>query len=227
MPARPRIVEQIERPAAEGIARLAATGVATVHEAYGRTGLMHDIRPIAPGIAAAGSAVTCLNFAGDNLMIHAALDIAKPGDILVVSVTTPSAHGMFGDLLATSCQAREIAGLVTDAGVRDVATLREMGFPVWSRHISASGAVKAQPGWVNIAVSCGGQVVFPGDAIVADDDGVVVVERADVESVAGLAEGRHDREEASRARLATGVSTLDKAGRREMLNPYIERGADA
>lgn len=227
MPARPRIVEQIERPSAEGIARLGAMGVATVHEAYARTGLMSDISPIAAGIAAAGSAVTCLNFAGDNLMIHAALDVAQPGDILVVSVTSPSSHGMFGDLLATSCQARGIRGLVTDAGVRDVATLREMGFSVWARHISAAGAVKSQPGWVNIPVSCGGQVVFPGDAIVADDDGVVVVERADVDSVVGLAEARHEREEASRVRLAAGVSTLDKGGRRELLSPYIEKGADA
>jgi len=224
MPARPRIVEQIERASAEGIARLGLMGVATVHEAYSRTGLMHGIRPIAEGIAVSGSAVTCLNFAGDNLMIHAALDVAQPGDILVVSVTSPSSHGMFGDLLATSCQAKGVRGLVTDAGVRDVATLREMGFAVWSRHISASGAVKSQPGWVNIPVSCGGQVVYPGDTIVADDDGVVVVERADVDSVAALAEERHAREEASRIRLATGVSTLDKGGRRELLDPYMERG---
>lgn len=223
MPAHPKIVEQIQRAPGDAVDHLARLGVATVHEAYLRTGLMFDINPVTSGSAIAGSAITCLNFAGDNLMIHAALDVAQPGDVLVVAVTSPSAHGMFGDLLATSCEARGVRGVVIDAGVRDVVTLRKMGFPAWSRHVSAAGTVKAQPGWVNIPVSCGGQVVFPGDAVVADDDGVVVVAREDVEEVAELARARHDSEEQSRRRLATGVSTLDKGGRREMLSPYVER----
>lgn len=223
MPSRPEIVTKIDRAPAARIEVLASTGVATVHEAYSRTGLMSGIKPVTGGVAIGGSAVTCLNFAGDNLMLHAALDVAQPGDVLVVGVTAPSEHGMFGELLATSCQARGVTGVILDAGARDVAALREMRFGVWARAVSANGTVKDQPGWVNIPISCGGQVVFPGDAVVADDDGVVVVARADIDTVLERATARRDREEKSRARLAAGHSTLDNGGRREQLAPYIRK----
>lgn len=223
MPREPEIITTIDRAPAAVIEGLAATGVATVHEAYARTGLMYGISPVTGGVVVGGSAITCLNFAGDNLMLHAALDLAQPGDVLVVAVTAPSCHGMFGELLATSCAARGVAGVILDAGARDVTALREMRFPVWSRAISASGTVKSQPGWVNIPVCCGGQVVFPGDVVIADDDGVVVVARADAEAVLEKAAARHDREDQSRLRLASGRSTLDSGGRREMLAPYIRQ----
>jgi 4-hydroxy-4-methyl-2-oxoglutarate aldolase len=221
VPSRPQIITKIDRAPAAQIESLAATGVATVHEAYTRTGLMHGIKPVTGGVTIGGSAVTCLNFAGDNLMLHAALDLAQPGDVLVVGVTAPSTHGMFGELLATSCRARGVTGVILDAAARDVTALREMRFGVWARAISAAGTVKEQPGWVNIPISCGGQVVFPGDAIVADDDGVVVIARADVETVLAGATQRRDREETSRARLASGHSTLDNGNRRQQLAPYI------
>lgn len=225
MPRQPRIVTAIERAPADEVRALGTLGVATVHEANGRTGLMYGIRPVTPGLSTAGSAITCLNAAGDNLMVHAALDLAKPGDVLIVAVTAPSAHGMFGDLLATSCQARGVTGVVLDAGARDSGTLRAMGFATWARHISAAGTVKATPGWVNIPVCCGGQVVFPGDVVVADDDGVVVVERRDVSSVLEAATQRQKQEASSREKLRAGHSTLDNGGRREMLAPYMSQEA--
>lgn len=227
MPLKPEIVRGILRAPADAIDVLTKLGVATAHEAYSRTGLMHGIRPVVGGVSAGGTAITCLNFAGDNLMLHAALDEAQPGDIIVVGVTAPSDHGMFGELLATSCRARGVAAVVLDAAARDVRDLRDMRYPVWSRSISAAGTVKNSPGWVNVPVTCGGQVVFPGDAIIADDDGVVVIARNDVAEVAERASGRADNEHQSRAALAAGQSTLDRGGRRELLAPFIREDGNS
>lgn len=220
MPKQPQIITEIERAPREVVDALGALGVATVHEAYARTGLMFDIKPVTPGLSRSGSAITCLGYAGDNLMLHAALDVAEDGDMLVGAVTAPSMHGMFGELMATSCQSRGVNGVVLDAGARDTASLRRIGFGTWARHISAAGTVKSQPGWVNIPVSCGNQVVFPGDVIVADDDGVAVVAREDAEVVLEAATERAAREERSRERNAHGHRSLDNGGRRELLAPY-------
>jgi 4-hydroxy-4-methyl-2-oxoglutarate aldolase len=164
-----------------------------------------------------GSVVTCLNYAGDNLMLHAAIDVVQPGDIIVCAVTAPSEHGMFGELLATSATAFGVRGVVLDGSARDAAALRSMGFPTWARSISANGTVKNQAGWVNTPVSCGGVVVNPGDVVVADDDGVVVVERAHVEQVAAAARARTEREKGARERLSGKSKSLDNGGRRKML----------
>lgn len=223
MPSRPAVISRIERADTEHVKGLTELGVATVHEAYYRTGLMHGIKPVTGGVTAGGTAITCLNFAGDNLMLHAAIDIAQPGDVIIVAVTSPSSHGMFGELLATSCQAHGVTGVVLDAAARDTAELRDMQFPAWARTVSAAGTVKATPGWVNIPVSCGGLVVFPGDVVVADDDGVVVVSRADAGEVLENAMRRHDREVSLRPRFAAGESSLDTGGLRGMLTPYVQQ----
>ncbi|HEY3684076.1 MAG TPA: 4-carboxy-4-hydroxy-2-oxoadipate aldolase/oxaloacetate decarboxylase [Streptosporangiaceae bacterium] len=223
MPLHPEIVTAVRRAPRDAVDVLIEHGVATAHEANARTGFMTGIRPVTDGLTAGGTAVTCLNYAGDNLMLHAAIERTEPGDVLVVGVTSPSAHGMFGEMLATSCRAHGIAAVLLDAGARDVRELREMRYPTWARHIAASGTVKNLPGWVNVPVSCGGQVVFPGDAIVADDDGVVVIGRADAAAVAERAAERAANEAASRASLATGRSTLDKGGRRELLAPFVRK----
>ncbi|MCK4176239.1 4-carboxy-4-hydroxy-2-oxoadipate aldolase/oxaloacetate decarboxylase [Aciditerrimonas ferrireducens] len=217
MPLRPRVVEDVTRADPTVAKRLGELGVATVHEAAGRTGLMHGIGAVTPGLAMGGTAVTCLNYAGDNLMVHAALALCEPGDVLVVGVLSPSSHGMFGELLATSARARGVRGVVLDAGVRDVAALRAMGFPAWAKTIGAAGTEKALPGWVNVPVSCGGTVVFPGDVVVGDDDGVVVVGREDAAEVLERAEARVAREEGTRARLQAGELGLDIYGLRERL----------
>ena len=172
------VVRNIARAEAGVVKRLGVLGVATVHEAYGRSGLMKPyIRPVWSGGEAAGTAVTVLTQPGDNWMIHVAVEQCKPGDLLVVGCTTDNTDGMFGELLATSLKARGVVGLVIDAGCRDVKRLHAMGFPVWSRAISAKGTVKATAGAVNVAVVCAGVNVEPGDAVVADEDGVVVVAR--------------------------------------------------
>ncbi len=217
MPLHPRIVESIDRADPHTVTALGELGVATVHEAYSRTGLMQQISPVTGGAAVAGSAVTCLNFAGDNLMIHAALEVCQPGDLLVVGVTAPSVHGMFGELLATSCEAHGLVGVVLDAGVRDVQPIREMGLPVWSRAICASGTEKALPGWVNTPISCGGVVVFPGDVVIADDDGVVVVERLEADEVLLRSTKRAERENSLRPRFMDGELGLDISGLRARL----------
>ncbi|MET7572899.1 4-carboxy-4-hydroxy-2-oxoadipate aldolase/oxaloacetate decarboxylase [Streptomyces sp. NPDC005492] len=217
MPLRPRIITSIDRADGAVAKALGEHGVATVHEANARTGAMHGIHPVTPGLTASGTAVTCLNHAGDNTMVHAALAECRPGDVLVVGVTAPSEHGMFGDLLATSARALGLAGVVLAAAVRDVRSLREMEFPVWARAVAVSGTVKVSPGWVNVPISCGGVVVNPGDVVVADDDGVVAVERADAAGVLANAQARTENEEAVRPRFAAGELSVELGGLRPML----------
>jgi 4-hydroxy-4-methyl-2-oxoglutarate aldolase len=212
------VVRNIKRSDAELVKRLGVLGVATAHEAYGRFGLMKPyLRPVWTGAEAAGTAVTVLAQPGDNWMIHVAVEQCKPGDILVVGCSTDNTDGMFGDLLATSLMARGVKGLIIDAGVRDAKSLREMGFPVWSKAISAKGTVKATLGAVNVPVVCAGINVIPGDAVVADDDGVVVIHRKDVADVATKGEKRAADEEGKRKQLASGVLGLDMYNMREPL----------
>jgi 4-hydroxy-4-methyl-2-oxoglutarate aldolase len=212
------VVRNIKRADAGVVKRLGSLGTSTVHEAYGRIGLMKPyMRPAWAGGEAAGTAVTVLAQPGDNWMIHVAVEQCKPGDILVVGCTTDNTDGMFGDLLATSLMARGVTGLILDAGCRDVKSLREMGFPVWSRAISAKGTVKSTLGAVNIPVVCAGVNVEPGDAVVADDDGVVVIRKKDAGEVAARAEKRQADEESKRRQLASGVLGLDMYKMREAL----------
>lgn len=215
---KPRIVRKICRPDATATKLLGELGVATVHEAQGRVGLMRPyMRPIYPTAKMSGPAVTVLSTPGDNIMIHAAVELCQPGDVLVVTTTSESTDGMFGELLATSLRARGVAGLIIDAGCRDVADLTSMQFPVWSKAVSAQGTVKATPGWVNIEVTCAGALVRPGDVIVADVDGVVVVPREDAAKVAQAGEERVKKEEKNRARLKAGDLGLDMYGLRAKL----------
>ncbi|MGV9274797.1 4-carboxy-4-hydroxy-2-oxoadipate aldolase/oxaloacetate decarboxylase [Streptomyces griseosporeus] len=202
----------------EDVEALAAFGVATVSEAMGRTGLLGpQIRPIQQGVRVAGTAVTVLGWPGDNLMIHAAVEQCGEGDLLVVTTTSPSTDGMFGELFATALQRRGVRGLVINAGIRDTRDLREMGFAAWSRAVSAQGTVKATGGSVNVPVAIDGQVIRPGDVILADDDGVVVVPRERARETAERSRAREEKEAAARAAFLDGQLGLDRYGLRDRL----------
>jgi 4-hydroxy-4-methyl-2-oxoglutarate aldolase len=209
-------VKQIERADAETIKGLAQAGVATVHEAQGRTGAMvPEIRAIVEGAAMGGSAITALCAPGDNWMLHVAIELMQPGDVLIVATTSESRDGFFGDILAEYVRQRGGAGVILDTGVRDVRVLRDEGFPVWARAISAQGTVKETIGAVNVPIICGGQRIVPGDVVCGDDDGVVVVPRTSAVKVLASAQARVEKEDRMRAELAKGGKTLDLLGLRE------------
>ena len=222
------VVRTVDRADPDVITALGEAGVATAHEAAGRVGLLGPaIVARQTGSTIAGSAITVSCHPGDNLMIHAAVEVCHPGDVLVVATTSPSTDGMFGDLLATSLTARGILGLVIDAGVRDIATLRQMGFPVWSRAVHAQGTVKASPGSVNVPVVAAGAIVRPGDVVVADDDGVLALPVRNAAAVLTAAQQRLADESSKRARLAAGTLGLDLYDLRPLLTDlgvrYVDR----
>ena len=214
----PKVVTGIPAIPTETITRYEKLSVATVHEAQGRVGLLNpEIRPVKAGLKVVGRAVTVFATPGDNVMIHVAMEQCEPGDVMVVGVNSRSDCGYFGDLLATLMQARGIAGLVIDSGVRDLADLRQMNIPVFSRCISAQGTVKETLGDVNVPIVCGGQVINPSDLIIGDDDGVVVVRRHELDSVAQNSEAREDKEAAIRAKYRGGMLGLDMNNMRQRL----------
>jgi len=214
----PTIVRTIVRAAPADISRLGAAGVATVHEAQGRSGLLRPyMRPVYATARVAGSAVTVLCAPGDNLMLHAAIAVVQPGDVLVVATFSESTDGMFGELLAESCRAHGVAGLVIDAGVRDTAEISAMAFPVWSKAVSAQGTAKTIAGSVNVPIVCAGASVAPGDVVIGDADGVVVVPRESAAAVAAAADARLAKEEGTRLRLKAGELGLDIYGLRDVL----------
>ncbi|MGW0579680.1 4-carboxy-4-hydroxy-2-oxoadipate aldolase/oxaloacetate decarboxylase [Streptomyces sp. NPDC002920] len=212
------IVTDPPRAPIEKVDKLAQYGVATVHEAVGRTGFLGPrIRPVHFGSRIGGTAVTVLCWPGDNLMIHAAVEQCRPGDVLVVTTTSPSTDGMFGELFATALQLRGVRGLITEAGVRDVAELDAMGFPVWAAAVSAQGTVKATAGAVNVPIVVGGQIIRPGDTILADDDGAMVVPRQHVDQAIDKAQARVEKEDAARQAFRNGELGLDRYGLRAKL----------
>jgi 4-hydroxy-4-methyl-2-oxoglutarate aldolase len=212
------IVTNPPKASEKDVDALSAYGVATVHEALGRTGLLGPhLRPIQQDVRVAGTAVTVLSWPGDNLMIHAAVEQCGEGDLLVVTTTSPSTDGMFGELFATALQRRGVRGLVINAGIRDTSELREMRFPAWSAAVSAQGTVKATGGSVNVPVAIGGQIIRPGDVILADDDGVMCVPRERAAEAVEASAARTAKEEASRAAFAGGQLGLDRYGLRETL----------
>jgi 4-hydroxy-4-methyl-2-oxoglutarate aldolase len=218
MTSKPRIFQNIPRPDPATTSALREQGTATVHEAQARTGLARPyLRPIYLNAKIAGPAVTVLSQPGDNLMIHAAIEVCAPGDVLVVATTSDSTDGMFGDLLGVLCQARGVVGLIIDAGVRDTVELAAMQFPVWAKAICAQGTVKASAGSVNVPVVCAGVLVNPGDVIVADSDGVVVVPLMCAAHVALLAQERIEKEQTARERFRKGELSLDVFGLRAKL----------
>ena len=215
---KPTVVRNVNRADAGAVKTLGELGVATVHEAQARTGLMRPyMRPIYPSAKAAGTAITISCHPGDNIMIHAAIEFCRQGDVLIVTTTSESTDGMFGELLAESARAHGVVGLIIDAGVRDVHDLTEMQFPVWSKAVSAQGTVKASAGSVNVPVVCAGTIVRPGDAIIADVDGVVVVKRENAAEVARLAGERFAKEQKTRERLKAGELGVDFYGLRAKL----------
>ncbi|MGH6682671.1 MAG: 4-carboxy-4-hydroxy-2-oxoadipate aldolase/oxaloacetate decarboxylase [Pseudolabrys sp.] len=225
------VVRNIKRADPNAVGTLAALGVSTVHEALGRSGLMKPyMRPIWAGASIGGTAVTVTAQPGDNWMLHVAIEQCQKGDIVVVGCTADNTDGMFGELLATSMHARGVRGLILDAGCRDVKPLKEMGFPVWSRAVSAKGTVKATVGAVNVPVVCAGVNVEPGDVVVADDDGVVIVPKKYAVETAQKAQRRHDDEDGKRKRLAASELGLDMYKMREALEKaglrYVDNADD-
>src|SRR3954470_9184715 len=224
-------VRKVRRADAGAVAQLARFGVATIHEAMGRAGLLAPyLRPIYPGARLCGTAVTALGHPGDNWMLHVAAEMLQPGDVVVHALSSPDDHGFFGELLATSFRARGGLGLVIDAGVRDISELQAMNFPVWSKAVHARGTVKGRVGSVNVPVTCAGASIHPGDVIVADDDGVVVVPAAQAAEIAQASQAREDKEAATRKRLAAGELGLDiydmRAKLREAGLAYDESSGD-
>ena len=225
-------IRNIDRADPAAVDQLARYGVATIHEAQGRTGLMRPfMRPVYPGARACGTAVTVFAHPGDNWMLHVVAEMIRPGDVVVVALSAENTDGMFGELLATSYSALGARGLVIEAGCRDVRELQAMSFPVWSRAISAKGTVKATVGSVNIPVVCGGALVHPGDVVAADDDGIVIVPRTQAATVAAASAAREQKEDANRKRLAAGELGVDLYGMRDALAKaglrYVERAENS